>query len=803
MFENYLKVAVRNLIKFKMFSFLNISGLAIGMSCCILVFLYIQDEIGYDQFHEKSNRIYRVLREREANSGETHTHPGTSGALAPSLLKDFSEIQSAVRTWDIDTWINYKDKWFKQQFMMTDSKIFEIFSFPFVKGDPRTALVEPYTIVLTQEMANKFFPDEDPIGRTIIVEHRYFRGDYKITGVLKNIPINSTIQFDFLASSASSEWRQKEFAGNVWERWQRESGWLPIETFILLQEGYPPSELEQKLSDFMLRYMGEEIQSNNVYHLQPINRIHLYSNVDYGMTMYSDISYIYLLSTLAFFILLIAGINFVNLATARATTRAMEVGMRKVVGANRRILIVQFLGESFLLSLLALLLALSFVELFLPTFNAFTLKALSLNIQNEPLLVGLSGITVLVGLFSGIYPAFVLSAFEPMDILKGGKLVSTKNNARFRKGLVIFQSSISVICIIGTITIFNQMKYMRNKDLGFNKDQVMILELYMTDRSLTSNYRAIHQEFIKHPDILAATASHTLPNIGWGERWVVYPEGSNSDGWEMNILAADEDFLNFFDIKVKEGRNFSSDIGRDTTSAYILNETAVKQLGWEKPIGKQFEWNDRPGKVIGVVEDFHLLSLHEKIGPVFVCMWVPKWNYISLKIRKDNIANTIQFVENQWKRLIPNFPFNFHFLDENIDKWNYEAEIKLEKMLRLVSLLTIFVACLGLFGLTAFTVQYRTHEMSIRKVLGASKFNIWWLLVRDFLGLILLTNIIAWPIAFFVMEAWLQDFHYRVHVDLITLILGGGISLMIALLTIVYHTLKTALLNPIHHLRYK
>ena len=596
MFENYLKVAVRNLIKFKMFSFLNISGLAIGMACCILVFLYIQDEIGYDQFHEKSNRIYRVLREREANSGESQTHPGTSGALAPALLKDFSEIQSAVRTWDIDTWINYKDKWFKQKFMMTDSKIFEIFSFPFVKGDPRTALVEPYTIVLTREMANKFFPDENPMGRTITVEHRYFRGDYKITGVLENIPINSTIQFDFLASSASSEWRQKEFAGTVWERWQRESGWLPIETFILLQEGNPPSKLEQKLSTFMLRYMGEEIQSNNVYHLQPLNRIHLYSNVDYGMTMYSDISYIYLLSTLAFFILLIAGINFVNLATARATTRAMEVGMRKVVGANRRILIVQFLGESFLLSLLALLLALSFVELFLPTFNAFTLKALSLNIQNGFLLIGLSGITVLVGLFSGIYPAFVLSAFEPMDILKGGKLASTENNARFRKGLVIFQSSISVICIIGTITIFNQMKYMRNKDLGFNKDQVMILELYMTDRSLTSNYRAIHQELLKHPDILAATASHTLPNIGWGERWVVYPEGSNSDGWEMNILAADEDFLNFFDIEIKEGRNFSSGIARDTTSAYILNETAVKQLGWEKPIGKQFEWNDRPEK---------------------------------------------------------------------------------------------------------------------------------------------------------------------------------------------------------------
>ena len=423
MFENYLKVAVRNLFKFKMFSFLNISGLAIGMACCILAFLYIQDEIGYDQFHEKSNRIYRVLREREANSGESHTQPGTSGALAPSLLKDFSEIQSAVRTWDIDTWINYKEKWFQQKFMMTDSQIFEIFSFPFIKGDPETALMEPYTIVLTQEMANKFFPDEDPIGRTITVEHRYFRGDYKITGVLKNIPINSTIQFDFLASSASSEWRQKEFAGIVWERWQRESGWLPIETFILLQEGYPPFKLEQKLSDFMLRYMGEEVQSHNVYHLQPLNRIHLYSNVDYDMTLHSDISYIYLLSTLAFFILFLACINFVNLATARATTRAIEVGMRKVVGADQRILIVQFLGESFLLSLLALLLALSLVELFLPTFNAFTLKALSLSIQNGSLLVGLSGITVLVGLFSGIYPAFVLSAFEPMEILKGGKLV--------------------------------------------------------------------------------------------------------------------------------------------------------------------------------------------------------------------------------------------------------------------------------------------------------------------------------------------------------------------------------------------
>ena len=801
MFGNYLKVAIRNLFKFKMFSLLNISGLAIGMTCCILAFLYIQDEIGYDLFHKKSNRIYRVLRERKVGSDESYTQPGTSGALAPTLLKDFSEIQSAVRIWSIDSWINYEEKWFQQKFMMTEPKVFEIFTFPLVKGDSRTALTEPYTVVLTQEMADKYFPEEDPIGRTITVDHRYFRGDYKITGVLQNVPINSTIQFDFLASSASSEWRQREFGGIVWERWERESSWMPIETFILLQKGYQPSKLEQKLSDFMARYMGEKVRVHNVYHLQPLHRIHLYSKADYGMTMYSDVSHIYLLSTLALFIMLIACINFMNLATARSAYRAVEVGMRKVVGADRRILIAQFLGESFLLSLLALLLALGLVELCLPAFSAVAYKTLSLDMLNMSLLIELIGITVLVGLISGSYPAFVLSAFHPVDILKGGTLIFGKNDARFRKVLVIFQFSISVICIIGTITIFNQMAYMRNKDLGFNKDHVMVLGLYFTDRSLTSNYRAITQEFLKNPDILAATASHSLPGGGWEERWEVYPEGGSSDSWQMNLLAADEDFLDFFEIEIKEGRNFSKGSESDATSAYILNETAIKQLGWEKPIGKRFQWNERSGKVIGVIEDFHLRSLHDKIGPVFVCMWIPKWNYLSLKIRKDKAANTIPFVENQWKRLIPNRPFNFYFLDENIDKWNYEAEIKLEKMVRLLSLITIFVACLGLFGLTSFTVQRRTQEMSIRKVLGASQFNIWLLFVKEFLKVILLANIIAWPIAFFCLEAWLRNFYYRVGVDLITLILSGVFSFAIALLTIMYHTRKTAMLDPVHNLR--
>ena len=802
MFGKYLKIAIRNLLKFKMFSLLNISGLAIGIACCILIFLYIQDEIGYDLFHKKSDRIYRVLRERKTSSGGSHTPSGTSGALAPALLKDFPEIQRAIRMWSQDTWIKYEDKWFHQEFMMTDPDIFEIFTLPFTKGDPKTALVKPYSVVLTKEMADKYFPSENPIGRIITVDHRYFRGDYKITGILKDVPVNSTIQFDFLASSASSEWRQTQF-GRVWERWDPEKSWRPIETFILLKQGVLPAKLEQKLSDFMDRYMGEEVRAHNIYHLQPINRIHLYSQVDYGMTMYSDVSYIYLLSILAFFIFFIACLNFMNLSTARSTHRATEVAMRKVVGANRRILIAQFLGESFFLSLLALVLALILAALSLPAFNAFTLKTLSLNIQNISLLVGLVSIAVLVGLVAGIYPAFVLSAFQPIDILKGGKLVAGKNSSRFRMGLVIFQFSISVICIIGTITIFNQMAYIKNKDLGFNKDQVIALGLYSTDRSLTSNYQAIHQEFLKHSNILSATASHSLPGGGWEERWEVYPEGGRTDRWQMNLLAVDEDFLEFFEIEIKEGRNFLKGSESDATSAYILNETAVKQLGWKKPIGKRFEWNERPGKVIGVIEDFHLRSLHNKIGPVFVCMWVPKWNYISLKIKRDNMANTLSFVENQWNQLIPNRSFDFYFLDEYIEKWNYETEIKLEKIIQLLAFITIFVACMGLFGLTCFTVQRRTQEMSIRKVLGASTDKILWLLVREFLGLILFANIIAYPIAFFAMERWLQNFYYRVDVDLITLLLSSAISVLIGLLTIGYHTIKTARLNPIRHLRHQ
>ena len=806
LFKNYLTVAVRNLLRHKVYSAINVLGLAIGMACCVLILLFVEHEFRYDRHHENADRIYRVLRETRTGGGNATVSLGTSGALAAALKNDFPEVRQVVRISNLGGWVRYKDRAFNHGFTLADESIFDAFTFPLVKGDAETVLQEPFSVVISEEMARKFFGDEDPMGKVVTAEGRYMGGDYKVTGIMADSPRHSTIRLNFVTATA-----HRRLVRRVWDRWLPEDSWRPLQTYVVLPEGYDRRELERKLPDLMEQYMGAEVRKHNTYHLQPFTRIYLYSNVDYGIGWYGDIAYVYLLSAIAFFILLIACINFMNLATARSANRAREVGMRKVVGAIRGQLIRQFLSESMLMAFLGMAVAVALARLALPSFNAFAGKELSLDaLASGTVLLGLLGVVVFVGLLAGSYPAFFLSAFRPVEVLKGRSKGGSRG-AWVRKGLVVFQFSASILFAIGTIVAYQQLGYMRNKKLGFNREQVVVLPIFSRDRAaqteyegpLSREYNRVKEAFLQHPNVLKASASHSLPGRV-GKLDVVRPEGIEGDAWRMHIMAVDEDFLDLYGIEVLQGRNFSGEIQSDLTEAFLLNETAVKRLGWTEPVGKTFEWpaSYRKGRVIGVVRDFHTRSLKEKIGPMAMCMWRPKFNSLSLMVRGEDIPETMAFLEGKWKELLPVRPFRFWFLDEMLD-WMYRGEMKFGQIFGLFALLAIIVACLGLFGLAAFVAEQRTKEIGIRKVMGASVWNLVRLLSIDFVVLVALANLIAWPVAYYGMDRWLRDYAYRIDLEVWIFALGGMLALGIALATVGTQAFRAARANPVEALRYE
>ena len=787
MFENYLRTAIRNLIRHKIHSAINISGLAIGMSSCILILLYVHFELSYDRHHDQADRIYLVVREVRATGSEAVYQNRTSGPLASALVSEFPEVEQATRVWVQGGyfWIRHDELVFEQNLNVADPSILDIFTFPFIKGDPRTSLASPYTIIITEDMAQLYFPDEEPIGKVLQVTHRYFEGAYKVTGVIQNIPQNATFRFDCLTSTTPPQ----DLARGQWENWNPDGPWRPIETYLLLKEGVKSASLERKLPDLMEGYMGEEVQAHNTYHLQPLTRIYLYSKQDYGIPWYGDIQLVYILSSIALFILLIACINFVNLTTARSVERAREVGLRKAVGAYRGRLICQFLGESFLLSFLAFLCAIALVESLLPTFNAFVERDLSLR-GGATVLAALTLIVVLVGLVSGSYPAFYLSALHSVDALRG----TTQQGGRgawIRKALVIFQFTISIVLIVGTAVVYSQIDFLQNRELGYDEEHIVILPLFGTDRTLTDRYETIKTEFLKHPTVLKASAFHrTMGYIG-GVRDRVFPEDREGDEVRMFNLPFDEDFLDLFEIELIAGRNLTKDVSTDGVHGFLLNETAVQQLGWEHPIGKAFGWRGRKGVVIGVVKDFHHRPLHSGIGPMFMYKWQEKFDWLALKIRPDDLPGTLASLETQWGRFIPNHPFSYYFLDDSLNR-AYQGEAKVSRIFGVFSVLAITIACLGLLGLAAHTTQQRTKEIGVRKVLGASSGSIVSLLSGEFVKLVVVANILAWPIAYYVMDGWLQDFAYRIDLGVGVFLLGGLLALATALATVSWQAIRAA-----------
>jgi putative ABC transport system permease protein len=793
MIKNLLLVAIRNFKRDKWYSLLNILGLTIGITFSLFLIFYIKDELSYDRYNEKADRIYRVNSNIKETDKDTMRWAATPFPMGPALSKDYPEVEESVRfinngkvmfkTGDLKI---YQDKVF-----LVDSNIFRVFTHKFIEGNPSTALVEPRSMVITQSVASTFFgKNKSYVGKSL----ENATGDvYKITGVIKDVPKNSHIRFNVLLSRSSLP---ADF-GNNW-------GNFGYYTYVLLKPNTNPVLFEKKLLPVYDKYLASIFAQFKVtmrFSIQSIPSIHLYSNMGNEPEELGSISYIYIFSAVAFFMLLIACINYMNLATARSAKRAKEIGVRKVTGSSKLQLVAQFLIESTLVATFALVLSLGLIALLLPTFNLLAGKFISFGSLMEPnTLLILLGLVVFVGIVGGSYPAFYLSKFNPVNILKGS-LSKSSSNATLRRALVVIQFSISLIMLICTWIVYGQLKYLRNKDLGFNKDQVMNIAAN-TNKDVRSNILSFKNEIRKNPQVLSISTSQGVPgsNINFNLFSIESKNGFVDKG--VDCYAIDEDYIKTLGMKMVKGRNFSG--LADTLRSIIVNENMAKEYGWgDNAIGKKVKFpGDTSGnylEVIGVVNDFNQKSLYNPIAPL-ILFYSPNNNGLQLKLNTHSIPSTISGLEKTWKAIFPDLPFQYTFLDQDFDS-QYAADQKRGKIFTTFSILTILITCLGLLGLIAFTTEQRQKEISIRKILGAGIGQLVPLITRNFVLLVGISCFIAFPIAWLFMDKWLKIFPYNTGLSVTPFLLSALIVLLITLLTVIFHTLKAALANPANALR--
>ena len=805
MLKNYIKIALRNLRRNKLYSFLNITGLAIGITCCILILLYVQDELSYDRFHEKADRIYRVsthfvIKDRIMDFASTAHVQG------PMFKEEYPEVENYVRfnNYGSRRIIRYEDKSYaEEKFIWVDNSVFDIFSFELIKGNPEEALTKPNTVVITEEIAEKYFGGEDPVGKNLRIHNDEL---YVVTGVIENIPPNSHIRPDFLASFITLDLQP---SGNATADLVNNVDYF---TYILLKEGTDYKELEKKFVGFVEKYLGSLISSiggSAEYGLQPLTSIYLHSHKENELERIGDMAYVWLFSGIGLFILLLACLNFMNLSTARSANRAKEVGLRKVVGAQRTQLIKQFIGESMILTFISILLSLLLVYFTLPVFNNISGKSLSMNSLSNPVLIlGLLGFFIVVSLIGGSYPAFFLSAFRPVEVLQG-KLRKGAKSSVLRIALVSLQFTVSIVLIIGTLIVSKQLNYVRNTKLGYDKDHIIALRI--RNEETQKKHEAIRTALLSNPNILSISASSSLP-LGQNSFSAHHISGQPLN--EMIMLFSqivDEHFIGTYNMEIVQGRNFSRDYPTDPQEAIIINEAAAKKLGWQDdPIGKKIDTlmsmtEMKTYRVIGVVKDYHFQSLHEEIQPLILYNANPyggNFYRMSLRVRPENIQETVSFLRTKWKEFDPQFPLEFTFLDDQYDAL-YRTEERLGKLFGYFTALAILIGCLGLFGLSAYSAEQRTKEIGIRKVLGATTSNVTLLLVREFTKWVLLAVLIAWPLAYYIMSTWLQNFAYRIGLGIDTFVFSALLALAIALMTVTYQAVKAAVANPVDSLKYE
>jgi predicted permease len=790
MFRNYLKVAWRNIARNKAFSVINILGLVLGLTCSLLIFLWIQDEYSVDAFHKNDKELYQVY-ERSSYDGKMDASYATQGLLAQELKKQIPEIQYAsafdyAAAPGTQNTFEAGDKINKMSGMFTGADFFSMFSFHLLQGNVKEALNEPSDIAISRKMAENFFGSpEKAIGQTIQFENKE---TLKVTAVFENVPANSSLQFDFLRS-----WKDY-IAQNSWvNNWGNASP----QTFIQLRKDADAAKVEAKIKDFIYHYQPKNDGLLTELALQPFTQRYLYSNFKDGYVDGGRIEYVRLFSIIAIFILLIACINFMNLATARSSKRAKEVGIRKVVGAMRSSLIRQFIGESVLFTFISICIALLLTSLLLPAFNNLTGKHLVLPVQQPFFYVTIAGLLLITGLIAGSYPAFFLSSLNPVRVLKG-KLQFGWASAFFRKGLVVFQFALSIILIIATIVIFEQMKYVQNKNLGYNRDNLI--------------YIPIEGELVKKYDVFKQEAKNnsTILNISKMRNSPTYIEHhTNSISWpgkdpNLNVPFADGvvgyDFVKTMDLHLAAGRDFSKAFNDSTH--YILNETAVKKIGFSGDvIGKEISWGNREGTIVGVIKDFHFNSLHTPIEPLIIRLdesWT--WGTILVRIKAGQTKQAFADLEKICKNINPKFPFTYQFSDLQYAQL-YKSEQVVSKLSNYFAFLAIFISCLGLFGLAMFTAEQRNKEIGIRKVLGASSKNIIALLSSNFLKPVFISLVIAFPVAWWATQKWLQGFAYRIHMSWWIFLIAGCVAILIALITVSFQAIKAAIANPVDSLR--
>ncbi len=802
MINNFVKIAFRNLLKNRAFSFINILGLSIGIACFLLIYQFLRFEFGFDRFHENSDRIYRVIKECGYPEG-MELRADSGAPMAPLLLDNFPEFEKAVRfgTW-YQSLIRYQDKVFSEEsFFFVDPSVFEVFDFALAYGEPQNALNDPQTVVISPRMAEKYFGEDDPVGKVITCRFSFRPQelDLRITGVLQPIPQNSHLRFDFMASYSTLNAIVDDYF--LTERWDS-----PTYNYVLLQSGLDPEDLNARLQAFAEMYIDKAGYVSMGLKLQPLRDIYFHSRgIGGGIWKNGNLKGSQGFLALALFILVIACVNYMNLATASSTQRAKEVGLRKVVGAQRTGLIFQFVCESLVFSFLGLLLALLLVRLCLPLFRNLTQMNLAFSLNDSGFVLILLPLFLGVGLIAGSYPALVLSAFRPVRILKG---LHTEDSANYlRKALVVFQFAITALLIIGSGVVFRQLHFLMSKDMGFNKNHVLVIPV--RESSVHEKYGVLKTELQSSRYVSGMTAMSTVPGVGSQNGIKLKAEGVNE--LDMGIIYVDFDFVDTLGIEVSEGRSFDPSFSSDVLAAFLVNETFVHKLGWASAVGREVELFYKrgeqvlprySGRIVGQLKDFNFRELHVGIQPVIFKIDPGNFRYLLIKIDSIQRNAALADIQRIFREIVPRHPFEYSFLDAAIEE-AYRRERILGTMINSATALAILIACLGLFGLTSFSLQQRTKEIGIRKVLGASFQRLIVLLSKEFLVLVGIANLIAWPLGYILMNSWLQGFAYRTYVSFYVLALAGILTCLIAMLTVFFQTAKAARADPVDSLRHE
>lgn len=800
MLKNYLKIAFRNLAKDRLYSLINIIGLAVGMACCLFILLYIQDEVSYDRFHRDSDQIYRAALDLNRPDGTRH-FASTPFALAAAAESEFASVKESVRLYrsqPIATEIQGR-KYEESRFFFADAAFLEMFSFGLAEGNPETALESPFSVILSRETARRYFGDENPLGKVIIANDS---AEFEVTGVFEEIPSESHFQFEFIASMSSWQAMVPSIAND--------GSWAPhiYYTYLLLSEDADPDALGSSLSDLATQRVDFSRGTSFGFELQPLTDIHLYSHRENELQANSDAQTLYLFGAIGLFILLIACFNFVNLSTARSEQRMKEVGIRKTLGANRQQLFVQFMGEMLLMSVLALLAGLLLIDMLLPFLNNIVGKQLAVaDLVTGLLPLWIGGAILLVSFAAGMYPALFLSAFQPVRAVKGGgaEEIGRKGfSFSLRKSLVVLQFVMSVALIFSTLVVYQQLQFLRNHNLGFETEQVLVLP--SLNGQMLDKAKLFKNEALRNAAVSQAAISSNIPGRG-AISFSVRSAEMAADEWKtMNTQFVDPDYIETYEMEVLAGRDFSAERAGDTTNVFMLNESAAREFGWEpaEAVGKEIAMTSGGGQVIGVVRDFNYQSLKQSIEPLVIVgspvAYASATLYISLRLNTNELSETIAGIEQLWQSVVPERTFSYFFLDDDFDR-QYRAEQRLGEIFGLFAVLAIIIASMGLFGLATFAAKRRVKEIGIRKVMGATVADIVSLLSKDFLLLVAIGFVIAAPVAWYVMNRWLADFAYRIQIGLDVFALAGMAALLIAMVTVGWQAVKAALMNPVSSLR--